>query len=208
MRESFRGRSRDCHVTFINWVHAFAATAQPGTSDSRFHRRVLAQAQPTTMPLLERRYICIVSSNLDGVLKCLCRPVGSRELTHRSSGVAIAAHALIDEQYGIFNEAVMPALAAQGIVIPEPRGSQRGPAPLGGALLRARVRPLLMPVSLDPAHPSRRWRTSRCTSSCGCRAGRAGARHAHRHRQRCRVLPRVIRKLPPGCRTDARPLCC
>ncbi|MEO3691100.1 polyphosphate kinase 1 [Roseateles paludis] len=126
-----------------------------------FNRRVLAQAQRTDVPLLERlRYICIVSSNLDEFFEVrfadLLEAVstGKDGVTHRDvERVAIAAHALIDEQYGIFNEAVMPALAAQGIVILNHADRNEAQRRWVGRFFEREVRPLLMPVSLDPAHP-------------------------------------------------------
>ena len=126
-----------------------------------FNRRVLAQAQRDDVPLLERlRYICIVSSNLDEFFEVrfadLLEAVstGKDGVTHRDvERVAIAAHALIDEQYGIFNEAVMPALAAQGIVILNHADRNEAQRRWVGRFFEREVRPLLMPVSLDPAHP-------------------------------------------------------
>jgi hypothetical protein len=95
-------------------------------------------------------------------------PMTSRRRASRQLGVRAPtwkpwppAHALIDEQYASSTTRVMPALQQQGIVIlnhAERNAAQRA---LGGALLPAQVRPLLVPVSLDPATPSRRWPTSR-----------------------------------------------
>ncbi len=76
-----------------------------------FNQRVLAQSQRADVPLLERlRYICIVASNLDeffevrfaDTLEALRDPKGGgsrREL----AGVSAAAHALMAQQYEVFN---------------------------------------------------------------------------------------------------------
>ncbi|KAI1696042.1 polyphosphate kinase middle domain-containing protein [Ditylenchus destructor] len=90
-----------------------------------FNRRVLAQAQRTDVPLLERlRYICIVSSNLDEFFEVRFADMldaqrdGSGLVTPRDvERVGRAAHDLIDLQYGIFNDQVMPALHEHNIQI-------------------------------------------------------------------------------------------
>ena len=64
------------------------------------------------------------------------------------------AHALIDEQYAVFNDEVMPALAARGHRHPQPRRPQRRRSGAGSTrFFEAQVRPLLVPVGLDPSHP-------------------------------------------------------
>src|SRR3954447_15978198 len=90
-----------------------------------FNRRVLAQARRTDVPLLERlRYVCIVSSNLDEFFEVrfadyieAARMPGAGVSKRDLESVAADAHALIDEQYALFNDAVMPQLAREGIVI-------------------------------------------------------------------------------------------
>ena len=91
----------------------------------QFNRRVLAQAQRADVPLLERlRYVSIVSSNLDeffevrvaDIIEATRRP-GSGVSRHDLAAVAAAAHELIDEQYALFNDTLMPALQAAGIVV-------------------------------------------------------------------------------------------
>jgi polyphosphate kinase len=123
-----------------------------------FNRRVLAQAKRDDVPLLERlRYVCIVSSNLDEFfevrradhLAAARRPAGAA----RFEALAAAAHALIDDQYAVFNDEVMPALAASGICIVN--HADRSPAQRRwiARFFEDQVRPLLVPVGLDPAHP-------------------------------------------------------
>src|SRR5512132_1856506 len=90
-----------------------------------FNRRVLAQARRADVPLLERlRYVCIVSSNLDEFFEVrfadtvgASRRVGSGVSPADMEALAAAAHALIDAQYAVFNDEVMPALVANGIHI-------------------------------------------------------------------------------------------
>jgi len=126
-----------------------------------FNKRVLAQAERSDVPLLERlRYICIVSSNLDeffevrfaDMLDAARDPVNavsSRDVER----VARAAHDLIDEQYAIFNEQVMPALREERIVILNHADRNETQRHWVAKFFEREVRPLLVPVGLDPAHP-------------------------------------------------------
>jgi polyphosphate kinase len=122
--------------------------------------------------------------------------------------VAAAAHQLIDEQYALFNDEVMPALQRGGHRHPQPRRARRGPAPVGGALLRAQVRPLLVPVSLDPAHPFPQVANKSLNF-----IARLGGRDAFGRENDIaivkvpRVLPRVIR-LPDEVCGGRRASCC
>ena len=127
----------------------------------QFNRRVLAQAARSDVPLLERlRYITIVSSNLDEFFEV--RVVDIIEATrHPGSGVtridlasvANAAHALIDEQYALFNDVVMPALQREGIVVLNHADRNAGQRAWVAKFFEDQVRPLLVPVGLDPSHP-------------------------------------------------------
>ena len=126
-----------------------------------FNRRVLAQARRADVPLLERlRYVCIVSSNLDEFFEVRIAdlveaakrpglPTSARDL----DAIAVEAHALIDAQYRVFNDVVMPLLAHEGIVVLS--HAERNPAQQRwvGRFFETQVRPLLVPVGLDPSHP-------------------------------------------------------
>lgn len=126
-----------------------------------FNRRVLAQAQRLDVPLLERlRYICIVSSNLDEFFEVrfadmldAARDPQSQVDNRDVERVARAAHTLIDEQYGIFNEQLMPLLRRQGITILNHADRNEAQRAWVARFFEREVRPLLMPVGLDPAHP-------------------------------------------------------
>ena len=87
---------------------------------------MLAQARRADVPLLERlRYVCIVSSNMDEFFEVrfadyleAARQRRRRRLARATwQSVAAEAHALIDDQYAVFNDEVMPALQREGIVI-------------------------------------------------------------------------------------------
>ena len=168
-----------------------------------FNRRVLAQARRADVPLLERlRYICIVSSNLDEFFEVrfadyieAARRPGAGVSTRDLEAVAADAHALIDDQYAVFNDEVMPALAARRHRHPQPRRAQRGAAPLGRPVLpAARCGRCWCRSGSIRRTRSRRSPTSRSTSSRGSPARDAfGRENTIAIVKVPRVLPRVIR---------------
>ena len=127
----------------------------------QFNRRVLAQAQREDVPLLERlRYVTIVSSNLDEFFEVrvadiieATRQPASGITRDDLAAVAQAAHELIDEQYVLFNDVVMPALRSQGIVVLNHADRNAAQRAWVARFFETQVRPLLVPVSLDPSHP-------------------------------------------------------
>ena len=144
----------------------------PGTSEMpvllnrerailEFNRRVLAQARRADVPLLERlRYVCIVSSNMDEFFEVrfadyleAARRAGSGVSMRDLESVAADAHALIDDQYTVFNDEVMPALQGQGVVILNHEQRDAAQRRWVAAFFEREVRPLLVPVGLDPSHP-------------------------------------------------------
>ena len=126
-----------------------------------FNRRVLAQARRADVPLLERlRYVCIVSSNMDEFFEvrfadCLeaARRPGSGISMRDLESVAADAHALVDDQYAVFNDEVMPALQRHGIVILNHADRDDAQRRWVNYFFQHEVRPLLVPVGLDPSHP-------------------------------------------------------
>ena len=167
-----------------------------------FNRRVLAQARRTDVPLLERlRYICIVSSNMDEFFEVrFADALEAARLTDELDDdedlarVVIEAHALIDEQYRIFNEEVMPALAAERIVIINHADRTEAQRQWVSQFFHREVQPLLVPLGLDPAHPFPQV----ANKSLNFIAQLAGADAFGRENSIAiikvpRVLPRVIR---------------
>ena len=167
-----------------------------------FNRRVLAQAARADVPLLERlRYITIVSSNLDEFFEVrfadyleAVRASDEILLRHDMDELAASAHTLTDAQYALFNDHVMPALALAGIEIIN--HAKRTPAQRRwvAKFFATQVRPLLVPVGLDPAHPFPLVANKSLNF-----IARLGGRDAFGRENRIaivkvpRVLPRVIR---------------
>ncbi|MEY4750429.1 MAG: hypothetical protein RIQ60_2643 [Pseudomonadota bacterium] len=126
-----------------------------------FNRRVLAQARRPDVPLLERlRYVCIVASNMDeffevrfaDALEAALLP-GSATSRSDLALVAAEAHELTDEQYAVFNDELMPALAREGIVIVNHSERNAAQRKWVTSFFHREVEPLLVPLGLDPAHP-------------------------------------------------------
>lgn len=132
-----------------------------------FNQRVLEQAKDERVPLLERlRFLCIASTNLDEFfeirvaglkqkLEAGSTQAGPDNLSPQESLKLIGAraHALVDEQYRVLNDVILPALAQQGI-----NCIRRGDwTPAQEAWLRnyfeQAVLPVLSPIGLDPSHP-------------------------------------------------------
>lgn len=128
-----------------------------------FNERVLNWAYRKDVPLLERlRYLCIVSSNLDEFFEVRAEPHLAAKQRRDERGVfsvesfeklAEVAHTLVARQYALYNDDLMPALEAQGIKIIS--HGDRNPAQRRWVrqYFEREVRPLLLPVGLDPSHP-------------------------------------------------------
>ena len=128
-----------------------------------FNERVLDWAFRPDVPLLERlRYVCIVSSNLDEFFEVRAEPHLSARLAKERLGpytkatfesLAAAASRLVARQYAVYGDDLLPAFAKHGISIlghSERNAAQRRWVK---SYYEREVRPLLIPVGLDPAHP-------------------------------------------------------
>src|ERR1700741_1632634 len=142
-------------------AHAMPALLSRERAILEFNRRVLAQALRADVPLLERlRYICIVSSNLDEFFEGrfddyieVARQPGAGVSNRDLEAVAAEAHALIDDQYAAFNDQVMPLLQREGIVVLNHADRDEAQRRWVDRFFQKQVRPLLVPVGLDPSHP-------------------------------------------------------
>ncbi|MFZ9244486.1 MAG: RNA degradosome polyphosphate kinase, partial [Burkholderiaceae bacterium] len=133
-----------------------------------FNERVLFMAERPDVPLLERlRYLCIVSSNLDEIFEI--RVSGMKAKIRQGSGelleadgysphgnhlaVSERAHALIDHQYRLLNESIMPALASEGIRLHLAVTFNEAQRKWAHQYFMKEVLPVLTPIGLDPSHP-------------------------------------------------------
>ncbi len=128
-----------------------------------FNERVLDWAVRSDVPLLERlRYLCIVSSNLDEFFEVRAEPhviamqAGDRKGKFSVGSferLAASLHDIVGRQYALYNEQLMPAFEREGIKIVS--HGDRNPAQRQWVkqYFEREVRPLLIPVGLDPSHP-------------------------------------------------------
>jgi len=172
-----------------------------------FNRRVLAQAEDASIPLLERlKYICIVSSNLDEFFEI--RVAGLKEQI-KLGGIATGAdgmtakqalklvreqaHQMIERQYQLFNKDITPALAAQGVkFLRRTHWNVAQQAWVKDFFFRE-VMPVLTPIGLDPAHPFPRVLNKSLNFAVELQGKDAFGRNSTRAIvQAPRVLPRTI----------------
>ena len=132
-----------------------------------FHRRVLAQAKDETVPLLERlRFLCITSSVLDEFFEIRVAGLKQQEAhggQHRGPDnmlpseqlrrISQTAREVIDEQYEVLNEVLLPALDAQDIRFIAPEDWNDGQRRWIKGFFRDELQPVVSPIGLDPAHP-------------------------------------------------------
>ncbi len=132
-----------------------------------FNRRVLDLARDTNMPLLERlRFLCISSTNMDeffevrvsGLKQQVALDIASATPDGMSANeqllrVGDNAHTLVDEQYRVFNEELVPALAEQGIRFVRRTHWTPDQAEWVKRYFNRELQPVLSPLGLDPSHP-------------------------------------------------------
>lgn len=131
-----------------------------------FNRRVLGLAEDRSVPALERlRFLCIVDSNLDELFEI--RIAGLKEeiaanappgpdgipLRDVFAQVSQKTRALVDRQYQLLNEEVLPQLAAEGIRFLRRNKWGAGMKEWVKDYFFREVMPVLTPIGLDPAHP-------------------------------------------------------
>jgi len=132
-----------------------------------FQRRVLAQAEDSRVPLLERlRFLCIVSSNLDEFFEI--RVAGLRERLKLNSTltgpdglpparlyrqIADEVHELVARQYRLLEDILFPALVKEGVRFFRRSDWNAAQAEWIKMYFFREVMPVLTPIGLDPAHP-------------------------------------------------------
>ena len=132
-----------------------------------FNSRVLSQAEDLKIPLLERiRFLSIVSSNLDeffeirmaGIKEQLIDnpvKVGSdgRTIAQSYDLVSQQAHALVDRQYKLYQQVLLPNLKKAGIEFLLTEHWSSAQRSWAEDFFKEELLPLLTPIALDPVHP-------------------------------------------------------
>ena len=153
---SVRKLSAPPAVQFLDRDHSILA----------FNERVLDWAKRSDVPLLERlRYLCIVSSNLDEFFEVRAAP---HLIAAQAGGVSgakgeysaqsyeelsSAAHDMVARQYSLYNDDLLPAFEQHGIRIVSHGERNAAQRKWVKEYFEREVRPLLIPVGLDPSHP-------------------------------------------------------
>ncbi len=181
-----------------------------------FNRRVLAQARDGRVPLLERlKYLCISCSNLDeffevrvsGLHQKLKAGAGTGGPDNKSpaellSEISQRAHKIVDEQYRVLNEVLIPRLAQEQIRFVR-RREFAADARMDAWLreyFETELLPILSPIGLDPAHPFPRVLNKSLNFIVSLEGKDAFGRSANMAVvQAPRALPRLIQIPPEFC---------
>ena len=173
-----------------------------------FNRRVLAQAEDRAVPLLERlKFLCIVSSNLDEFFEIRVSSVKEQiKLGAAAAGpdgltplavfrqVAARAQGIVERQYRLLNEEILPGLAKEGIRFLRRSAWTPGQQEWIRDYFFREMMPVLTPIGLDPSHPFPRVFNKSLNFAVELEGRDAFGRDARAAIvQAPRVLPRVIR---------------
>ncbi|WP_182875592.1 RNA degradosome polyphosphate kinase [Microbispora sp. H10670] len=133
----------------------------------QFNERVLELAEDPSVPLLERvRFLAIFASNLDEFFRVrvaglkrrmatglLLRAPGGLKPSEALTRIASVADDLARRHAAVFHDRICPELAEQGIAIVRWDDLAREERTALRKLFRERIRPVLTPLAVDPAHP-------------------------------------------------------
>lgn len=132
-----------------------------------FNQRVLALAEDESIPLLERlQFLCISTTNLDEFFEV--RVSGVKQMIELGSvqagpdnmmptevlkAVSQRVGLLVDDQYRVLNDVMLPLLEAQGVrTLKRSEWTEQQEAWLR-EYFEDQLMPVLSPLGLDPAHP-------------------------------------------------------
>lgn len=132
-----------------------------------FNRRVLAQAEDPSTPLLERlKFLCIVSSNLDEFFEVRVAwlkenmRLSPNQLLPDGMAAELAfdlvvqqTQALVARQYRVFRDILLPALSREGITFLRREDWTEAQREWVYSYFCREVKPVLTPIGLDPSHP-------------------------------------------------------
>ena len=136
-------------------------------SNLAFNERVLAQAMDENHPLLERlKFLIIFSSNLDEYFEIrvagLMQSIKFERETTGMDGlhareildeISERCHALVDRQYKILNDVLIPALEQENVRFLRRNQWTEEQAKWVEEFVEREVLPVVSPIGIDPAHP-------------------------------------------------------
>ncbi len=178
-----------------------------------FHGRVLAQARDEALPLLERlRFLCISSSVLDEFFEIRVAGLKQQEAygvvqrgpdnlspSEQLRRIAPQARALIDEQYRVLNEELLPTLDEEGIHFINKADWNAAQLKWIKRYFNHELAPIMSPIGLDPAHPFPDPLNKSLAFIVNLKGKDAFGRNSGKAIvQAPRALPRVVR-LPESC---------
>ncbi|MBU2571799.1 MAG: polyphosphate kinase 1 [Gammaproteobacteria bacterium] len=176
-----------------------------------FNQRVLAQAKDCRVPLLERlNYLCISCSNLDEFFEVrVASLLQMAEMDPKAIGVdglspheqleriSAKAHDLVEDQYRVLNDILLPALAEENIHFIRRTEWTAKQLKWLENYFNEELLPILTPVGLDSAHPFPRILNKSLNFIISLTGKDAFGRNSGRAvLQAPRALPRII-QLPP-----------
>ncbi len=132
-----------------------------------FNHRVLEEAKDVSNPLLERlKFFCIVSNNLDEFFEVRVaglkqqiesdvveRGPDGRTATETFQAVTRRARRMVDEQYSIWRDEILPQLNEAGIMLHKCESLNERQLKRADQYYEEEVHPVLTPLSIDPSHP-------------------------------------------------------
>ena len=173
-----------------------------------FDERVLELASDPAIPLLERlRFLCISSSNLDeffeirvaGLMQKIeggmeAAGVDGLSPSQEMDAITVDCHALVRRQYALFNDVLLPELAAQDIRFFSRHSWDDKMQEWIKQYFITEIAPVLSPLGLDPSHPFPRITNKSLSFIIDLRGQDAFGRDSGFALVRApRSLPRVIR---------------
>ena len=134
----------------------------------KFEHRVLNEAKDKNTPVLERlKFVSITSSNLDEFF--MVRVASLMDMEHAKynkkdiagmtpseqlHAIAAETHALVREQYRIYNKTLLPLLRKEGIrIIDHFEDLNEAQAQYVDTYFREQVYPVLTPMAVDASRP-------------------------------------------------------
>ena len=169
-----------------------------------FNERVFDWAVRPDVPLLERlRYLCIVSSNLDEFFEVRAAAHLQAAQQGETKGeynvasfeaLAEKAHQLVERQYALYNDSLIPEFEKHGIRVVSHGERSSAQKRWVKEYFQRDVRPLLIPVGLDPSHPFPQVANKSLNFIVRLKGGDAFGRATELAIVKIpRILPRVIR---------------